>query len=923
MADGVRVLYVDDEPDLLELGKIFLELSGEFHVGTFSSAEEALASPSIQSWDVIISDYQMPGMDGIAFLKAVRKRFGDLPFILFTGRGREEVVIDAINNGADFYLQKGGDPRAQFAELAHKIRQVMRRRDAERELRRSEDRYRSVVDDQTEMIVRFTADGTVTFANEAYRQYFHPILDFIDLEGKKIYDLMQMGNYKTVAQDLGSLTPETPIHHLELTVQDRDTKTYWQNWSVRALFDREGRLGEYQAVGRDITEQKRSSAALAESESRLRSFIESTQETVTLTDEEGSVIEWNPAAEQITGIRKEEALGSHLWDLTFRIVPRENRTEERRAAIEQGIRTSLQTGVPIFEEPRIIEGERPDGSRIYTRQIIFSIRTDKGFRIGSTAMDITREKLAEDAFMESEAKYRELAELLPQMIYEIDLDFHVTYANRYALTAMGLTEQDLKDGINALSFFDPSQYALVMGNMQKALEKMIFEPREYIALRRDGSRFPVIVYPAPIYRDRTLTGLRGVIVDISELRRKEDELRENEKRFRSLIETMPDMIWEVDLEGRFRYVSPTIFSILGYTPEEIIGRSITDRVSEDARPFVMQELARCISSEAPLPPLVVPSFNRNGEGRMLEIRVSRIMDGEGALNGFYGVARDITESRKAEEAFRQNYDELIRKGEVLRISEEKYRTLVDLSLDGIVTIDFSGTILFANPAAGRIIEAADYQAMIGTRNVMEFVAPESRADVLRDLSQVGRGIDTYLVHYKLITEKNREIWVECIGKKIPFGDASAMLVSMRDITESKRAEDILRRSENKFALVFRNSPVPLTLVSVIDGIFGDVNDAFLSSTGYSRDDVVGRRVDESGIFVDRREYERFVSILQEQGTVSGVEIRCRTKSGDVRTCRFSSSMILMDERPYLLSTVDDITEREPVVTAGPVSGGHG
>jgi CheY-like chemotaxis protein len=67
MTDGIRVLYVDDEQDLLNIGKLFLEKSGEFHVGTFSSAQEALDSPFIQTWDVIISDYQMPDMDGIAF----------------------------------------------------------------------------------------------------------------------------------------------------------------------------------------------------------------------------------------------------------------------------------------------------------------------------------------------------------------------------------------------------------------------------------------------------------------------------------------------------------------------------------------------------------------------------------------------------------------------------------------------------------------------------------------------------------------------------------------------------------------------------------------------------------------------------------------------------------------------------------------
>ena len=92
----ISVLYVDDEEVLLTQCKLFLERSEEFRVDIMLSAHEALNSLKIQSYDVIISDYQMPEMDGIEFLKVIRSQFGDIPFVLFTGRGREEVVIEAI-----------------------------------------------------------------------------------------------------------------------------------------------------------------------------------------------------------------------------------------------------------------------------------------------------------------------------------------------------------------------------------------------------------------------------------------------------------------------------------------------------------------------------------------------------------------------------------------------------------------------------------------------------------------------------------------------------------------------------------------------------------------------------------------------------------------------------------------------------------
>ncbi len=136
----IRILYVDDEADLRELGKLFLEMSGDIKVATVGSAREATAMLLEPDYDAVISDYLMPGMDGISFLKHLRAEGNGIPFVLFTGRGREEVVIEALNSGADFYLQKGGEPVAQFKELEHKIKEAVRRSRAEKALRENEQR---------------------------------------------------------------------------------------------------------------------------------------------------------------------------------------------------------------------------------------------------------------------------------------------------------------------------------------------------------------------------------------------------------------------------------------------------------------------------------------------------------------------------------------------------------------------------------------------------------------------------------------------------------------------------------------------------------------------------------------------------------------------------------------------------------------
>ncbi len=172
----ISVLYVDDEPDLLDITKLFLEKTREFIVFTSQTVDEGFQILREYQIDVIVSDYQMPEKNGIEFLKEFRSIPDKRPFILFTGRGREEIVIEAINSGADFYLQKGGDVRAQFAELALKIRQGAGRYQAELNLERNHEdlhaAYEELAASEEELKANFEelSDGRKALA-ESERNY--------------------------------------------------------------------------------------------------------------------------------------------------------------------------------------------------------------------------------------------------------------------------------------------------------------------------------------------------------------------------------------------------------------------------------------------------------------------------------------------------------------------------------------------------------------------------------------------------------------------------------------------------------------------------------------------------------------------------------------------------------------------------------
>ena len=200
----ISILYVDDEPELLGLCKIFLEQDREFQVTPIASVEEGLDCLAKKPFDVIISDYQMPNIDGLEFLKRVRAKNEDIPFILFTGRGREEVVIEAINNGVDFYLQKGGDPRAQFAELGHKIRKAVKGRNIIQALRMENEKNRGLMDHASDAI--FIADAETGMLIDANRKAQ-------DLVGRSLDEIRSMHQADLHPPENKDLFPEVFLKH--------------------------------------------------------------------------------------------------------------------------------------------------------------------------------------------------------------------------------------------------------------------------------------------------------------------------------------------------------------------------------------------------------------------------------------------------------------------------------------------------------------------------------------------------------------------------------------------------------------------------------------------------------------------------------------------------------------------------------------
>ncbi|WP_396613455.1 response regulator (plasmid) [Haloferax sp. S1W] len=255
---GIRVLYVDDDEGLLALTKQFLESQGDtIEIETTNSPVDALRILDDQQFDVLVSDLQMPELSGLELLEELRRERGSsIPVIIFTGRSREEVAIEALNLGADRYLQKGGDPTAQYSVLLQTIEQLARHRQAQRRLREREAHLEITLDSIAEAVVATNERDEIVKMNRTAEKLSGR--DATDAVGEHLDDVFYLVDEKTGAHRTPSAVVLDDGQAIELDDSTKLVPTNgvarYVNGSISPILTDGGRSEGAVTVLRDVTE---------------------------------------------------------------------------------------------------------------------------------------------------------------------------------------------------------------------------------------------------------------------------------------------------------------------------------------------------------------------------------------------------------------------------------------------------------------------------------------------------------------------------------------------------------------------------------------------------------------------------------------------------------------------------------------------
>ena len=541
-SDTIRVLHVDDEPGVAELAAEFLERQDDrFSVETAADVDEGRDRLAAGDFDCVVSDYDMPGMNGIEFLTAIREERPEFPFILFTGKGSEEIASDAISAGVTDYLRKGSGTD-QYQLLANRITNAVSQVRTEQQLEAERQRFQALFDNLSQATVDVKWDGDdpiVTHINPSFTEVFGYEPDEIVGESLDDYVVPEDGADEIPRINRHIRSGKT-LYSEEVTRETADGPRRFLLQS--ATYD--GNAGAF-AIYTDITERKRREQEIERQNARLRALFENFPEpTVAYTYRDGKpyVESVNQAFTERFGQSAEKAVGDDLGSL---IVPPDRHEEA------QHIDERVKSGGLIDET---IQRQTPDGLGDFRLRNIPLPDNDRidGYFVYA---DVTTYKRREQELERQNDLFRRAQEIAAVGAWEYDVvDDDLTWSEELYEIHDRPPESEITVA-EAIDYYHPDDRQAMWGAVQAALDpgdpydinaRVVTETGDVRWVRTRGD---------PYQKDGSVVRVRGTIQDITERKQREQERQRERDRYQSLFENNPLIIWEEDFSEAVTYLN--------------------------------------------------------------------------------------------------------------------------------------------------------------------------------------------------------------------------------------------------------------------------------------------------------------------------------------------------------------------------------
>lgn len=737
MSEPLKILILEDVSEDSEL--IIYELKKAnllFTHKIVQTEKDFLFALNFFNPNIILCDYSLPTYDGLSALLMAKNVLPDIPFIIVTGTLGDEKAVEILKAGAVDYILKNHLLKLPSAitRALEEYKQKTEKKALDKTLLNSRERYRAVVDDMPALICRFLPDGTLTFVNNSYCEYFNKKRN--DLIGYNFLKFVPPEEHERIIKNFKSLNKENPSISYEHAIISPSGEIRYQNWIDRILLDESDYPIEYQSIGIDITDKKNAENTLKENEEKFRALFETMAEGVVIINENGKIMSANQSAKKIMGLSNKKLINKTPFDSCWKAI-HEDGTDFQSES--HPVMLALKTGKeiknavmgvynPIHKKhkwirinavPQILNGEgKPN--RVYATFSDMSDLKDKEnilihrIEIEKLISEISSRFISHDIeninsiINQSLKSIGEFGNIDRSYVFLLNED-STKGDNTYEWCASGIEPQieNLKDlSVDSFPWWMKklNNYETIHIPRVSDLPAEAKAEKEILQLQSIQSLLVV-----PLIYGNSLLGFLGldsvkeekkwlsediellkiianIFASALESCRKEEKLLKSEEQFRQMATNIHEVFWMADADmTKILYVSPAFERIWGRTCQNLYDNP---KLWMDA--VHPEDIQR-----------VYTAFIRNrasGEEFNEEYRIVRpdgsicwvwnrgviVRDKNGCVCSITGVASDITERKQAEE-------------ERIRLA-----TTIEQVYECIVITDSNGTIQFVNPAFEKI-----------------------------------------------------------------------------------------------------------------------------------------------------------------------------------------------------------------------------